>query len=131
MDTLALAKRLEDGGFTRQQAETLSGSIREAVGAVAATKQDLDAVEAKLDAKIDKLDAKIDMTAASTKHDLQALEAKLDAKIDKLDGKIDKVAAEVRGEIERSKNQLLLAMIGMTGVFATIVTLLRLLSPGP
>lgn len=41
-DTLKFSTQLREGGFTQQQADTLTNSLQEALSATVATKADLD-----------------------------------------------------------------------------------------
>ncbi len=50
--TLQFSTRLCEGGFTQQQADTLTNSLQEALSATAATKADLDQVKTELKADI-------------------------------------------------------------------------------
>ena len=53
LDTLKVAKRLRDAGFSEAQAESVTDAIREGVtGGDLATKSDLDSAVAKLKAEI-------------------------------------------------------------------------------
>jgi len=51
-DTLQFSTRLCEGGFTQQQADTLTNSLQEALSAAVATKADLDQVKTELKADI-------------------------------------------------------------------------------
>ena len=51
-DTLAAARRLKNVGMEEPQAEAIAESLRDAVTGSVATKQDLEAVEAKIREKI-------------------------------------------------------------------------------
>ena len=47
-DTLKFSTQLREGGFTQQQANTLTNSLQEALSATVATKADLDQVKTEL-----------------------------------------------------------------------------------
>ena len=47
-DTLKFSTQLREGGFTQQQADTLTSSLQEALSASVATKADLDQVKTEL-----------------------------------------------------------------------------------
>lgn len=47
-DTLKFSTQLRDGGFTQQQADTLTSSLQEALSATIATKADLNEVKTEL-----------------------------------------------------------------------------------
>ena len=67
LDTLRIAKRLRDAGFSEAQAESVTDSIREGVtGGDLATKADLDSAVARLESKIAGLDTKIAQAQAET-----------------------------------------------------------------
>ena len=51
-DTLKFSTQLREGGFTQQQADTLTNSLQEALSATVATKADLDQVKTELKADI-------------------------------------------------------------------------------
>ena len=51
-DTLQFSTQLREGGFTQQQADTLTNSLQEALNATVATKADLDQVKTELKADI-------------------------------------------------------------------------------
>ena len=51
-DTLKFSTQLREGGFTQQQAETLTSSLQEALSATVATKADLNEVKTELKADI-------------------------------------------------------------------------------
>lgn len=101
IDTLALAKELEEVGIPDDQAETQILVYVKLVDMIIedtlATKQDIqaldkkiDSVEVKLDKKIDALDKKID-----------GVEARLDRKIEGLDTKITALASSIDNKLER------------------------------
>ena len=47
-DTLKFSTRLREGGFTQQQADTLTSSLQEALNATVATKADLEEVKSEV-----------------------------------------------------------------------------------
>lgn len=51
-DTLKFSTQLREGGFTQQQADTLTSSLQEALSATVATKADLDQAKTELKADI-------------------------------------------------------------------------------
>ena len=51
-DTLKFSTQLREGGFTQQQADTLTSSLQEALSATVATKADLDEVKSEVKADI-------------------------------------------------------------------------------
>ena len=123
-DTLAVSRSLEQDGFTREQAEALSQSMRESFQLIAedrqlATKQDL----------------------ANLKHDLEVamigLENRLGSKIhgleNKLEGKMHGLENKLESEMHELKNNMAeerLTMIKwtMTGMLAQMALLVEILS---
>jgi hypothetical protein len=105
IDTLAIAKRMTQAGFTREQPEAQAEVMAEAFSTEVATNRDLADAVRELNAKID---AKI-----------AALDAKIDTKFTALDAKIDTKIAELRAEMLRY-------MIGQTfAIGAIMFALLR------
>ena len=51
-DTLKFSTQLREGGFTQQQADTLTSSLQEALSATVATKADLNEVKTELKADL-------------------------------------------------------------------------------
>jgi hypothetical protein len=74
-DRLALAHVIEDAGIPRDKAEDIATAIARFVEGSAATKADVDRVEAALKADIRLLDAKVEMLAGRTFNRLGALVA--------------------------------------------------------
>lgn len=58
-DSLGYAKRLEDAGFTRQQAEVQANAMREIVEDKLATKQDLEALRIELQRDMKELELRL------------------------------------------------------------------------
>ena len=58
-DTLSYAKKLQDLGFTKEQAEGFAQLQRELIDERLATKQDLRELETRLDNKIEKLEYRL------------------------------------------------------------------------
>lgn len=74
-DRLALAHAIEDAGIAREQAENMATAIARFVEGSAATKADVDRVEAALKADIARLDAKVEQIGNRTFNRLGALVA--------------------------------------------------------
>ena len=73
-DTLKFAKRLKEGGFTDQQAETLAQAEAEFIEQNLSTKRDLKELEVALKRDIDEL-------CADLKRDMKELEYRLTIKL--------------------------------------------------
>lgn len=58
-DSLGYAKKLEEAGFTRQQAEVQANAMREIVEDKLATKQDLDALRIELQRDMKELELRL------------------------------------------------------------------------
>jgi hypothetical protein len=65
-DRLALAHVIEDAGIPREKAEAVATAIARFIEGSAATKADVDRVEAALKADIARLDAKIEQIGSRT-----------------------------------------------------------------
>lgn len=88
LDTLKYAKRLQEAGFTAQQAEAQASALWEAIEDTVATKQDLRGLETRLNGRIDHL------------------EARLDARFKEVDGRIDRLGEDLNGRVDRLDEHL-------------------------
>jgi DNA-binding transcriptional MerR regulator len=96
IDTLRVAKRLREAGFTDPQAEAVVASMQEAAeGAAFATKADLDAARSELKAEI-----------AALRSNLRETELRLEAKIGETELRIE-------AKIEASKADILNRVFGL------------------
>ena len=84
-DTLKFAKRLKEGGFTDQQAETLAQAEAEFIEQNLSTKRDLKELEVALKRDIEELRGgvkrDIDELCADLKRDMKELEYRLTIKL--------------------------------------------------
>jgi ribosomal protein L29 len=83
IDTLKVAKRLREAGFTEPQAEAVIAAVQEGTeGADLATKADLAELRAELKAEIAELCAELKAEIADLRCELRQSELRLDAKIE-------------------------------------------------
>ena len=61
LDTLKYAKRLQQAGFTEQQAEAQAGALWEAIEDTVATKQDLREFETRMDGRFKEIDGRLNV----------------------------------------------------------------------
>ena len=78
INTLAIAKKLKDSGFTPQQAEAQAEIWSEIVESDLATKRDLKELEGSLKQSIKELDLKISLVEANLKRDIKELELSME-----------------------------------------------------
>jgi predicted phage-related endonuclease len=131
-DTLAFAKRLQDGGFTAQQAEVLAQAQVELLEQNLATKLDLKEVErtiteveANLRRDMKELEANLRRDVkeleANLRRDMKELEARLTRDIKELDTKVARDLKDLEYRMVIKLGSLMLA--GIT-IMATLVKLL-------
>jgi predicted phage-related endonuclease len=113
-DTLAFAKKLQDGGFTVQQAEVLAQAQAELFEQNLATKLDLKELETSLRRDLKELEVNL-------RRDMKELEARFTRDIKELETKLthDMKDLEYRMVIKQGS----LMLVGIT-VIATLVKLL-------
>ena len=118
-DTLAYARRMQEVGFTRQQAEAMAEEQAKLIDDRLATKVDLAQLEAAGKAELAKVEASLraDLAKveASLRADLAMVEASLRAETARLE-------AGLRREIELVKRDLVLWLVGGL-VVATVIVL--------
>ena len=68
-DTLRFSTQLREGGFTQQQADTLTSSLREALSATVATKADLNKEKTELKADLNEVRSELKADIASLRED--------------------------------------------------------------
>jgi DNA-binding transcriptional MerR regulator len=89
IDTLRVAKRLREAGFTEPQAEAVIAAVQEATeGAELATKADLAELRAELKAEI-----------ASLRSELRQAEQRLEAKIEGIKSDIGAMKADILNRV--------------------------------
>ena len=85
IDTLKIAKRLREAGFTDPQAEAVVAAVQEAAeGVDFATRGDLDQVRSELKAEIAALRSELKADIAALRSELRQVELRLEAKIEAL-----------------------------------------------
>jgi DNA-binding transcriptional MerR regulator len=76
IDTLRIAKRLREAGFTDPQAEAVVSAVQEAAeGAEFATKRDVDELRAELKADIREAELRIETKIEALRSDIQVIKA--------------------------------------------------------
>lgn len=89
IDTLKVAKRLREAGFTEPQAEAVIAVVQDAAqGADLATKGDLAGLRGKLEAEIAGLRAELKAEIAASRAELREVELRLEARIEALKSEI-------------------------------------------
>ena len=103
IDTLRIAKRLREAGFTDPQAEAVVSAVQEAAeGAEFATKRDVDELRAELKADIREAELRIETKIEALRSDIQVIKA----------GILSRVFSQILGALIAN----IIAMIG--AVFA-------------
>ena len=107
LDTLRVAKRLREAGFTDPQAEAVVASMQEAAeGAAFATKADLDSVRGELKAEITALRSELHETELRLEAKIRETELRLEAKIRETELRLE-------AKIEASKAYILNRVFGL------------------
>ena len=109
-DTLTYAKKLQEAGFTSQQAEAQANALRGIVEENLASKRDIE--ELRKSSKQD-----IEGLRTSTKHDLKELEARLEYKIELVRRDIK----EMESHIVIRLGALVVATATVLGVFMKLL----------
>jgi chromosome segregation ATPase len=99
IDTLRVAKRLREAGFTEPQGEAVIAAVQEATqGAELATKADL--AEVKADVTEIKVDlAAVQADIATLRSELRQLELRLEVKIEAVRSEIGAVKADILNRV--------------------------------
>lgn len=109
-NTHAVVKRLQQAGFTEQQAEVQADVLFEVVTENLASKDDLKQTEARLghnlDAAADRLDRKIEETADRLDRKIDDTAARLDHKIDATAARLDHRIEQLRGDLRQTEERL-------------------------
>jgi hypothetical protein len=104
VDTLKLAKRLEDAGLERPVAEAMAEAFAESTVETVATKQDLreqvGILRAELGATADRLNARMDGLAGT-------LRAEIEGSADRLNARMDGLAGTLRAEMQALRWQVI------------------------
>ncbi|MGH7963078.1 MAG: coiled-coil domain-containing protein [Candidatus Binatia bacterium] len=119
-NTLAFAKKLQEGGFTPQQAEVLAYAQAELLEQNLATKLDLKEVEANLRRDMKELETNL-------RRDMKEIEANLRREIKELERTMKEIEAGLRRDMKDLEYRMLiklgsLMVVGITAV-ATLVKL--------
>jgi DNA-binding transcriptional MerR regulator len=113
IDTLKVAKRLREAGFTEPQAEAVIAAVQEATeGADLATKADIGGLRTELKADIAELRAEL-------KGDVAALRTELKAEISDLRSELRQVELRLEAKIEAMKGDILNRVFGL--ILGTLV----------
>lgn len=120
-DTLAFAKKLQEGGFTVQQAEVLAQAQAELFEQNLATKLDLKGVEHALTEVEANLRRDMKELETNLRRDIKELEAKLTRDIKELETKVVRDMKDLEYRMVTKLGSLMLA--GIT-IMATLVKLL-------
>jgi uncharacterized protein YlxW (UPF0749 family) len=123
LDTLRLAKRLEEAGFPPAQAEAQIQVLIELLTMQeAATKTDIQKLH--LRTKRD-----LHLTAAQLRKEIQAMEARLRAEIEKFQLQMKEVETRLRAEIRRSYNRIIFWVAALIAAQIPILYLLKRFLP--
>ena len=125
IDTLKIAKRLREAGFTDPQAEAVIASVQEAAeGAEFATRGDLDEGRSELKADIAalrselretelRLDAKIRETELRLEAKIRETELRLEAKLEAIRSEMLAMRADIRSDMLAMKADMLNRVFGL------------------
>jgi DNA-binding transcriptional MerR regulator len=103
IDTLKIAKRLREAGFTDPQAEAVIASVQEAAeGAEFATKRDLQELRSELKADI-----------AALRSELRETELRLEAKLEAIRSEMLAMKADMRSDMLAIKADILNRVFGL------------------
>jgi uncharacterized protein YlxW (UPF0749 family) len=123
LDTLRLAKRLEEAGFPPAQAEAQIQVLIELLTMQeAATKTDIQKL--RLRTKRD-----LRLTEAQLRKEIQAMEARLRAEIEKFQLQMKEAETRLRAEIRRSYNRVIFWVAALIAAQIPIFYLLKRLLP--
>jgi uncharacterized protein YlxW (UPF0749 family) len=123
LDTLRLAKRLEEAGFPPAQAEAQIQVLIELLTMQeAATKTDIQKL--RLRTKRD-----LRLTEAQLRKEIQAMEARLRAEIEKFQLQMKEMETRLRAEIRRSYNRVIFWVAALIAAQIPIFYLLKWLLP--
>jgi uncharacterized protein YlxW (UPF0749 family) len=123
LDTLRLAKRLEEAGFPPAQAEAQIQVLIELLTMQeAATKTDIQKL--RLRTKRD-----LRLTESQLRKEIQAMEARLRAEIEKFQLQMKEMETRLRAEIRRSYNRIIFWVAALIAAQIPIFYLLKRLLP--
>jgi len=136
IDTLKASKRLqEDDTFSPEQAERIAEILSD-LDVASATKEDLDAAEARLGERIDQMGERIDQMDNRIDQlgdRIDQVETRLDQKIDsveeRLTQRIELSEERLEKQLEQTRKQLLQWMLAsVTGVATLVAALVTLIN---
>lgn len=107
-DTLKLAERLGEGGFTAQQAQAAASALSDVLNIDRVGKPDLEATRVQLDAKITDTRNQLDARITETRLQLEA--------------RISETRLYLEAKISESKAEMIKWLVGVVG-FQTLVLL--------
>jgi uncharacterized protein YlxW (UPF0749 family) len=123
LDTLRLAKRLEEAGFPPAQAEAQIQVLIELLTMQeAATKTDIQKLRLRI-----KRDLRL--TEAQLRKEIQAMEARLRAEIEKFQLQMKEMETRLRAEIRRSYNRIIFWVAALMAAQIPIFYLLKRFLP--
>ena len=129
-DTLAYAKKLQEVGFTKVQAETLVEDSRDFIGEnlvtktdVALIQRDIEQVRAELKRDIVELKRDIEQVRAELKQDIEQVRAELKQDIEQVRVELKRDMAELKAELLKWVVGLLMAQ---TAILITVFRVLPL-----
>jgi predicted nucleic acid-binding Zn-ribbon protein len=135
-NTLVYAEKLEQGGFTEEQAKAAAHALADAIQPLLASKEDLRGVETRVTQKIDAVDAKIDRVEASLRlemtglrHDMDIFKHDLDMLRHDMVQMEERLLLKMSEQINKSKVEMIVWMFGVlvvqSGVTAVLFKFLR------
>lgn len=131
-DTLVYAERLEEAGFTRDQAHGQARALRELFTDQIATSQDIAVLDASVSARIEKTEVDLTRKIAKTEADLarkiEKTEADLTRKIEKTEAdltmRIDQIRTDLTMMMVETKTELIKWHIGSVLAMAALIVAL-------
>ena len=129
MNTLAIAKKLKESGFTPQQAEAQAELWSDIVESDLATKIDIKGLEVALKRDIKDVDLKISQVEANLKRDLKEMDGNIQRDLKAIDEKMKFQQATLEKGHAETQARLMQIGIGLVVLIIAAVTfLLRLFS---
>jgi uncharacterized protein YukE len=115
VDTLKLARRLQDAGLERPVAEAMAEAFAETTVETVATKQDLreqvGVLRAEIEGTADRLNARMDGLAGTLRAEIQGTSDRLNGNMDglakSLDARMDGLAGTLRAEMQALRWQVI------------------------
>ena len=120
-DTLVYAERLEEAGFTRDQAHGQARALRELFTDQIATSQDIAVLDASVSARIEKTEVDLTRKIAKTEADLARKIEKTEAD---LTMRIDQIRTDLTMMMVETKTELIKWHIGSVLAMAALIVAL-------